>query len=285
MPGIYHTLARMMLHAYPFRHGQGRIVDRTVLSRLRFDQRTLTVRCTDGFDLTVFPNDHIGRHLYLTGQFDRAIVDVLRSFCRGGDRVLDIGANIGYVSCALLHAVPDCRVVSVEPQPACYELLARNLAQVGGDRGKAIQAAISESNGVGLMIRVEGNTGASHLIQEQPGNTNSSVLRVNLLTGTQLLQVSGLNGVDLIKIDVEGHEEAVLRTLIPVITEQRPRAIVFEHDGDLGDASVPIRRVFDGRGYQIVGLRKSLRRWCLDPLEVLVAQRRRAHDYVAICSK
>ena len=55
--------------------------------------------------MTILPNDHIGRHLYLTGQFDRTIVEVLLHFSRENDHVLDIGANIGYVSCALLTKV------------------------------------------------------------------------------------------------------------------------------------------------------------------------------------
>ena len=43
-------------------------------------------------------NDHFGRHIYLTGEFDRTTVEVLLKFAR------DVGANIGYVGACFLAA-------------------------------------------------------------------------------------------------------------------------------------------------------------------------------------
>ncbi len=57
--------------------------------------------------MTVLPNDHIGRHIYLSGAFDRTIVEMLLRYARPEDRILDIGANIGYISCAMLALVPE----------------------------------------------------------------------------------------------------------------------------------------------------------------------------------
>src|SRR5579864_7768862 len=110
MPSLKHKMARLVMRRYPFHCGQGRLIDRSGLRRLAFDEQTLKVRCSDGFEMTIIPNDHIGRHLYLTGDFDRTILDVLASFCTGGERILDIGANIGYIACGLLFRVPDCLV-------------------------------------------------------------------------------------------------------------------------------------------------------------------------------
>jgi hypothetical protein len=47
---------------------------------LHFNQERLLVTFEADW---VAPNDLIGRHLYLTGQFDRTIVDVVLSYCRG----------------------------------------------------------------------------------------------------------------------------------------------------------------------------------------------------------
>jgi len=59
------------------------------------------------------------------------------------------------------------------------------------------------------------------------------------------MQNCKLDRVDLIKIDVEGHEEQVLASLAPVINEHRPRVIVFEHFNDLHNSNVFIRRFMD----------------------------------------
>jgi FkbM family methyltransferase len=281
MPRLLHRLARSLLHCYPWPRGQGRIVDRTWLSRLRFDEPTLKARCSDGFEMTIIPDDHIGRHLYLTGQFDRTIVEVLRSYCRGGERILDIGANVGYVSCALLHLVPQSRVVCVEPNPQVYRILAGNVAALGGDRAKALNLAVSDHDGTGAMTLHPGNTGANQIV-DPAGAADGATIPVALISGPKLFELSGLDRLDLIKIDVEGHEQAVLRSLAPVIQQQRPRAVVFEHEGNLADPGSVIGGVFAQAGYQIFGIEKCLLRWSLKNVRDLLGSRRPAHDYVAL---
>src|SRR2546423_1631170 len=106
MPALLNRICRAVMHAYPFANGQGRILDRSFMGRLKLEEQRRGWKCGGGrgrgYMMRVMPNDHIGRHLYLTGRFDDAIVAVLRSFCTGGDeRILDIGANVGSVSCAL----------------------------------------------------------------------------------------------------------------------------------------------------------------------------------------
>lgn len=284
MPSLVAKTARMVMRCYPFPHGQGRLVDRTPLHRLRFDEPHLLVRTVDGFSMRILPNDHIGRHLYLTGQFDRSIVEVLLRFAVPDARVLDIGGNCGYVACALLHRLPECSVVSVEPQEDVHELLAANLRSVGAARGRTVKAAVSDAAGTGSMVHAAGNTGASRL---EPGSggppaAGSGADRVEMITGAMLMERSGLDRLDLVKIDVEGHEEAVLRTLQPIFAPRRPRAVLFEHGGDLGDPSSVVARIFRDLDYRVLGIHKRLTRFQLVPVERLEAEGKHAHDYVAV---
>src|SRR6266480_2252501 len=121
-----HVLTQALLRSWPFPHGAGRILDR-YFSKLSFSCDTATVRTTDDFDISVIPNELIGRHIYLTGEFDRSIVDLLCKFSRNGDVLLDIGANIGYVSTCFLNNVPNSSVIAVEPQETVLDLLKINL--------------------------------------------------------------------------------------------------------------------------------------------------------------
>jgi FkbM family methyltransferase len=281
MPGLIARTARLVMRSYPFPRGQGRIVDRTPLTRLRFLEQRLLVRTVDGFTMEVFPNDHIGRHLYLTGQFDRTIVEALLRFARPGDRGLDIGSNVGYVACALLHLVPESRVVCVEPQAAVHELLTANLERLAGRgaRARALRVAVSDAAGWGSMAPFPGNTGASRLLSGAEGSLNGD--RVEVVTGATLMERSGLDRLNLVKIDVEGLEEAVVRTLSPVLARWRPRAVVFEHTGDLADPASGLARVFRELDYAVLGIVKRLARFELVPVPRLAAAGRRAHDYVA----
>src|SRR5262245_45879142 len=100
-----HILPQLVLRSWPFKRGVNRIVGR-LFCNLNFKNSVETVRTTHGFDICIMPNDLIGRFLYLTGEFDRAVVDVLLQHARPGDTLIDIGANIGYVSACFLSNVP-----------------------------------------------------------------------------------------------------------------------------------------------------------------------------------
>ena len=282
MSSVVASVLRAVMRCYPFPRGQGRLIDRTPLRALRFAEGTLRVRTVDGFAMTVFPNDLIGRHLYLTGQFDRTIVEVLLRFAAPDARVLDIGGNCGYVACALLHALPLCRVVSVEPQKQVYGLLAENLQEVGTGRASAIQAAISDTSGVGTMLHDPGNSGASRLVRA-PRRDDGDLLgeAAEMITASQLMERSGLDRLDLVKIDVEGHEEPVLRSLQPVLARWRPRAVVFEHDRDPSHADSAVGRVFRELDYRVLGIRKRLTRYELLPVES-IGEGVSVHDYAAV---
>lgn len=277
------ALARKLIGMYPFRNGQGRIIDHTFLGRMQFDAGEVTVPTSDGFDISVLPNDHIGRHLVLTGKFDRTNVEVLLSLAKPDDRIVDVGANIGYVSCVLLARLPGCRVACVEPQPDIFALLEKNVRRVGEGRATCIRAAVSDHMGDAAMQVDFANRGASALLAEGARATDvasKSVITVPLVNGEALMKQSGLDRIDLIKIDVEGHELQVLATLAPLIEKFRPRGVLFEHRDPFDPAS-PIRRLFDPIGYEIRGIVKSLNGWTLRRVAESLSGQRRPHDYLA----
>lgn len=298
MPSLHHKALRYAFtRLYPLPRGEGRIIERTPLGRLRFPEQTMQVTTRDGVVLEILPNDYIGRIIYLTGRFDPAVTELLVRLARPGDRLLDIGANIGSVSATLLRRVPGTRVVAVEPVARLFRMLTRNLAPYG-DRAGAICAAVSDRRGTGAM-RLDGrNSGASSLVQA--GGMHGAVADgdhevVAMLTPDDLLAASGLDGVDLIKIDVEGHEATILAAMMPLIRAHRPRAILFEHRGDPqgapasgAPAEAPGTHLA-AAGYRLYGIRRGMAgaftalARAVVPLSSLPArQRSRLTDHLAL---
>jgi FkbM family methyltransferase len=274
-------LFRLLFSAYPFLNGSGRIVDRTFLSRISLPDQRTTIVTRHRFSLDVFPSELIGRHLCLTGRFDPTVSQVLVSLVRRNDLILDIGANIGYVSCVLLAAEPTCRVLAVEPLPNCFELLRDNLARVGGERSYAICAAISDYIGEGVMRLEPTNYGASNLVSgDDASNADGPRIHISVITGEELVARTRIGAVDLIKIDVEGHEERVLRSLAPVIRRSLPRAIVFEARGGLAKDH-PIVELLHDLGYAVAAIRKTLNGWRLVSIENGERGAGHANDYLA----
>ena len=242
-----HLGAQLFLRCWPFVNGQGRLVDK-LFSNLPFEQELKIVRTTDGFEMTVDPNDLIGRHIYLTGKFDRSIFRVLSNFARPGDTLLDIGANIGYVCGCFLQNVPQSKVIAIEPQPVVLNQLRANLQQFGTDRYCVFPIALSGSDGKANFYISPTNKGASWLAT----SNDLSQCVVDVLSGPSFVRLSKCDP-DLIKIDVEGHEKEALSSLLPAL-RRLPRAIVYEDN----QHTTSLRSLLRNFGYKVFAISKKM---------------------------
>jgi FkbM family methyltransferase len=266
-----HLIPQILLRSWPFPRGAGYIVNH-FFYRLAFDAEVASVRTTDGFSISVLPNELVGRHIYLTGECDRSTVEVLLKFSKPGDVLLDIGANIGYVSACFLQKVPHSKAIAVEPQPQIVDLLRSNLEPFGDERYKVFPVAISDIDCSGWIEICDLNRGASKIVDERnpgygtwpstPSGTSitSHTVEIQLWSAKRLFASLQGEKIDLVKIDVEGHEEIVLRDCQAELSQLLPRAIVFE---DCTQSSAPdgsIGRIFRSIGYEVLGVKKKLTR-------------------------
>ena len=269
-----HIAPQILLRAWPFPRGAGRIVDR-LLSNTKFTDSVCEVKTTDGFAMSVMPNDLIGRHIYLIGEFDRTNVEVILKHAKPGDTLLDIGANIGYVSACFLANVGASRVIAVEPQSLVVDLLSKNLSQFGA-RARVAPVAISDEDRAGFMSIDEANRGGNRLVSGEDGKTQ----RVEVWSASHLVDAFSLDKIDLVKIDVEGHEETVFKALSPVIDKFKPRMILFETTGDAAAPDGAIGQILKTSKYNVFGIKKGLTRVQFPP--ILSSADCKFNDYVAL---
>jgi FkbM family methyltransferase len=119
-------------------------------------------------------------------------------------KVMDIGANIGLHSLILNKC--GYEVFAFEPDLQHYQILKRNIEL---NEGKAIHvnnAAISNKSGQMEFIRVLGNTTGSHLAGSKKDPYGElEKFQVAVVDINQYI-----NEMDLIKLDVEGHEKEII---------------------------------------------------------------------------
>jgi FkbM family methyltransferase len=125
-------------------------------------------------------------------------------------KVLDL-ANIGLHSLVLLKL--GFTVVSYEPDPSHISQIKKVLHLNGFSNEGIVEAAISNSTEPKEFVRVLGNTTGSHLLGAKEGLPygGHDTFTVSSHALNDVLE----QGYDLIKMDVEGHEAALIQHLDP----------------------------------------------------------------------
>ncbi len=158
------------------------------------------------------------------GDYEVNEVAYVRSVVQPGQAVLDIGANIGYISMVLGNLVgPMGRVHAFEPVDGNATLLARSITENQlEDVVELTRAAVGEQSGISNMVVATNsmNSGGSFLDAgggEMPGGHHRESIPVVALDDQQLRRP-----ISFVKIDVEGAEPLALRGARRLLTEDRP---------------------------------------------------------------
>jgi len=146
------------------------------------------------------------------------------------DIVLDVGAHIGIHT---IHLAKIAKFVyAIEPEPDNLKLLFRNIFVNNIEKKVSVLPyALSSINGLVNFCVSSESTGAHHILfNSKVGDTrHKTILNVKAYTlDTLLLNILRLDHVDVVKIDVEGHELEVIKGAKEMFQRIPPRIIVVE---------------------------------------------------------
>lgn len=199
----------------------------------------------------------------------------LRTYARVGTTVIDVGANIGFFTTLFARWVEDGHVIAIEPEEKNFERLTSLIARRGlGDVVEPIRGAAAEAEGT-LCLALNPYHPGDHRIADQ----GITVAAVSL---DHLLAERGWPEVSLIKIDVQGAEERVLRGASETLQRYHP-ALLVEVDEDalaaMGSCPEHLFSTLMEHGYRI----HSLERHAVSPplsAAAAMAALRRAGSYL-----
>lgn len=146
--------------------------------------------------------------------------------------VLDVGANIGMFAIAAIRLNSSCKVLSVEPSQDTYELLEGNCKLNNSAHWRTHRAALWKEDG---QIAFENRAySTSSRIAAGP-SISTEYEQVPCLSLASLLKMVECKEIDLLKLDIEGAEEAaltgqetLLRKVAALIVEVHPPASSLE---------------------------------------------------------
>ena len=173
---------------------------------------------------------------------------ILQDFIKPGDWVVDIGANIGYYTKRFSELVgPQGRVISFEPIPATFSLLAANVQLFHNKNVTLINAAVSEKLDLAGMSIPSFSTGLKNYYEAHISTTKNRELSILMFS---LDSIFDTKNISLIKIDTEGHEEFVLAGMNNLLKKHLPILIIETH-------SKKIIKYLSSLGYLAERLSKS----------------------------
>lgn len=189
---------------------------------------------------------YVGRSFDMYGQFSDDEFEILRPWATGGF-VLDIGANIGALTVPFAKVAR--AVIAAEPQPWVADILTANIALNNLRNVDVLRACIGQENGTAQMPvsdpNVIGNYGGVGLYGT-PGDTKQErTVTVPIFA----LDSIGIGKVDVIKMDVEGHEEPALRGAENLIRTHHP---VMYIEADRFDKVPSLFAYIKSLGYEIL---------------------------------
>jgi FkbM family methyltransferase len=183
----------------------------------------------------------IGRSLDLYGEYSEGEMELFRRMLRPGHVVVEVGANIGTHTLFFARQVgPTGAVLAFEPQRIVFQTLCANLALNSVANVDCRRQAVGDVTGEIVVpeidYRRDANFGGLALGSHQDGE------RVPLVT------IDGLNlrRCHLMKIDVEGMEQAVLQGATATLSRLKP-VLYVENDRD--QKSADLIRFLDAQGY------------------------------------
>ena len=145
--------------------------------------------------------------------------------------LLDVGANVGRYSTSFLESFPHGQVFAFEPHPKNFEAITKVLSQ---PRFTAINAAVGSRCGeLPLYDYADERAGSSHASLTSKVITDfyraaTRAITVPVTTLDHYCEQQSITAIDLLKIDVEGHELDVLHGAKSLIEAGRIPIIQFE---------------------------------------------------------
>jgi FkbM family methyltransferase len=150
----------------------------------------------------------------------------LHHFVEPGTVVVDGGANCGiYTTVAARLVGPSGRVLSFEPGTEAFSVLTKNIELNHLTNVRAHRAALSDRDGRARLYHL--GRGPISFSIGRPKSTAVKSEEVVTRSLDDVFREEGIDRVGLIKLDIEGAEELVLRGAGQNIARSRP-TIIFE---------------------------------------------------------
>lgn len=177
----------------------------------------------DSTDLIITPQ------LVCYRQWEPELTDLFWNSCRSDTVFVDVGANIGYFTVLAglrIHAGGTGRVIAIEPNPECCALLQRNLVINWSMCEIELHKVAAGAEKGAAWLTYPADRAANARLSVESDEAGERGFRAPMLPLDDIVP-EGL-AVDILKVDVEGHELEVFEGAERVIAQSPDIRVVME---------------------------------------------------------
>ena len=174
----------------------------------------------NSFKLVINPkNEHLDKWIYVYNSYETTILEEIMKNIKKGDKVLDVGANIGHHSLFMSRLVGEKGTVTAfEPISFLRSQFEKSIKINQIKNIKISSLALGEKESSETIYICESNVAGSSLVNSSKGGKE------------EFIHVAPLDSLSLttsfIKIDVEGYEYFVLKGAEETIKRSRPTILL-----------------------------------------------------------
>ncbi len=150
------------------------------------------------------------------GLYEPSSVELTKKLIRPGMKCIDVGAQTGFYTCLMASLIGETgKVYAFEPMPSSHGILAKNIRENNFEhRVQLYQVAVSDVAGTidGVMV--------------------SNMYVIGHVDGAQKVKLETVRiddvinePINIIKIDIEGHEPSAIRGMQSLLLKDRPTII------------------------------------------------------------
>jgi FkbM family methyltransferase len=147
--------------------------------------------------------------------YERGEIRFFRRHCRGDLTFVDVGANVGLYTALAMHTLgAGGRIVAIEPRPQSFALLAKTITANRTPTGPRVDAyAIAAAPEAGRRILFQNPDNKADNRVYASRDCRWEEIEVEARPLDDVLAESGIDAIGFLKIDVQGFEQMVLRSL------------------------------------------------------------------------
>lgn len=173
------------------------------------------ITLTQNTQIFLWLDEHVDIIIWWQGFYEKFPSRVFKRLLNVGDRVIDVGANIGYYSLLASEIVgPSGRIFSFEPVTKIFDKLLLNSSDHSNIT--PVQVACGEQGGMTNIYVADDSCSAGSRISTPFENQPAITEQIKLIKLDDYIEDQK---IDMVKIDVEGYEIHVLKGMADILRD------------------------------------------------------------------